>query len=749
METRANYALIGLFTLLVVAAAFLFVYWFAVSDTGRERAQLRLLFQGSVSGLSRGAPVNFNGIRVGEVLDLAISRENPSNVVARVAVDPSTPLRADTTARLEFSGLTGIASVSLSGGDPDAPPLIEPDMTDLPTIVAEPSDFQDLIESARNIARRASDVFDRFDALVAGNDQAIANTVQNVERFSQALADNAPNIDRFLEQVGAAAERIAPLADSLDELSRNVNAVVAAIDAESVARSVENVESFTRTLADSQPQLTQAFDDAAQLVSRLNEAAGGVEETVADVRAFVGALDAAAIDATVTNVRDFSQTLVENREALDRVIGSTATLTENLAQSSQRLDATLANVEGVSETVAANRENIDQVLSQAAQLTSRLNTASETLQGTLGEIDALVASVDPARVESTLANVEAFSQTLAANREGVEAIISNARTLTQTLEGTASRLDGAVGRVDALVSAVDPATVSATLENARAFSQTLADTREDLLATLTEARRIAAAIDPAVLQSTLGNIEGFSQTLAANREAVGRVITNAETLTQNLSETSTRLDGAIGRVETLVGAVDPAAVSQTVENARVFSQTLADNRENVTRALEEIGRIASAIDSERIERVIANVETFSESLGGNADEIDQVIANAVSISEQLDASAGRVDRVLAAAEDFLGTAAGEEGERLFDEIREAAASIRTLADNLDTRTAELSTNLNRFAGPGLQEVRALAEEGRRTLQSIGSAVRSIERDPSQVIFGGEDGGGVREYQGRR
>lgn len=749
METRANYALIGLFTLLVVAAAFLFVYWFAVSDTGRERAELRILFEGSVSGLSRGAPVAFNGIRVGEVTDLTISRENPSIVIARVTVDPTIPLRADTTARLEYQGLTGIASVSLSGGSPDAPPLIEEEMEELPTIRAEPSDFQDLIESARNIARRASDVFDRFDTLVAENDQAIASTVQNVERFSQALADNAPAIDRFLEQVGQAAERIGPLADSLDELSRNVNTVVAAIDAESVARSVENVESFTQTLANSEAQLTQAFADASELVSRLNEAATGVEATVADVRAFVGALDPQAIDATVANVRAFSQTLVDNREELDRVIGSTATLTENLAQSSQRLDATLANVEGVSETVAANRENIDRVLSQAADLTARLNTASETLRSTLTDIDALVAAVDPARVESTLANVEAFSQTLAANRESVDAVIASARSLTQTLEATASRLDGTVGRVDALVSAVDPATVSATLENARAFSQTLADTREDLLATLSEAREIAAAIDPAVVQSTLGNVEGFSQTLAANREAVDRVIANAESLTQTLAQTSTRLDGAIDRVETLVGAVDPAAVSETVENARAFSQTLADNRENVTLALEEIGRIAQAIDSERIERVIANVETFSESLGGNAEEIDQVVANAVSISQQLDASAARVDRVLQAAEDFLGTAAGDEGEALFDEIREAAAAIRTLADNLDARTAELSTNLNRFAGPGLQEVRALAEEGRRTLEDIGRAVRSFERDPSQVIFGGDGGGGVQEYQGRR
>ena len=452
METRANYAIIGLFTLLVVAAAFLFVYWFAASETGRERAEIRIVFEGSVAGLSRGAPVSFNGIRVGEVTDLAISAENPSLVVARVTVDPTVPLREDTTARLEFQGLTGIASVALSGGSPQSEPLLPHEEPGPPTITAEPSDFQDLIESARNIARRASDVFDRFDRLVAQNDRAIADTVQNVEAFSRALAENAPAIDRFLEQVGQAAERIGPLADSLDELSRNVNAVVAAVDSESVARSVANVETFTRTLADSEAQLARAFDDASALVGRLAETATSVEATVADVRAFVAALDPEALDATVANARAFSQTLADNREALAGAIDSTATLTDNLARSSQRLDATLANVEGVSQTVADNRETIDRILNEAGALTTRLSAASQTLQATLADIDGLVGAVDPARVETTLANVEAFSTTLAANRENVDAIVADAQALTRTLEATAGRLDGTVGRVDALVA---------------------------------------------------------------------------------------------------------------------------------------------------------------------------------------------------------------------------------------------------------------------------------------------------------
>ena len=103
--------------------------------------------------------------------------------------------------------------------------------------------------------------------------------------------------------------------------------------------------------------------------------------------------------------------------------------------------------------------------------------------------------------------------------------------------------------------------------------------------------------------------------------------------------------------------------------------------------------------------------------------------------------------MLKAAENFLGSAAGKEGEGMFDEVREAARSIRILADNLDKRTADITTGINRFTGSGLREVEISPSEGRRTLNDIGRAVRSLESNPQQLIFGG--GRGIPEYSGRR
>jgi phospholipid/cholesterol/gamma-HCH transport system substrate-binding protein len=107
METRAPYALIGLFVLAIIGAVFGFVYW--LHDTGGlgERTVYRVRFENTVSGLLTGAGVLFNGIRVGEVTDLKLDPDDPKQVTATIAIVSGTPVRADTHAELEFQGLTG------------------------------------------------------------------------------------------------------------------------------------------------------------------------------------------------------------------------------------------------------------------------------------------------------------------------------------------------------------------------------------------------------------------------------------------------------------------------------------------------------------------------------------------------------------------------------------------------------------------------------------------------------------------
>jgi phospholipid/cholesterol/gamma-HCH transport system substrate-binding protein len=248
METRANYILIGLFTLVVLAAGFGFVYWFSHTGTGSERATYRVLFEGSVAGLRPGASVLFNGIRVGEVIDLRLDPENPKEVAAVVGIEKTVPVRADTRVGLDFQGLTGIASVTLKGGSPTAP-LIAAKDGEIPTIVADPSATKDVTQAIRDVATNAGSVLQRVDALVAENDASLKSIVQNIKSFSGSLVENeaslkeiVANIKGFTATLNNNSERLERIFAGMENLTGETTKDEIIATVRSVRTLAENLE---------------------------------------------------------------------------------------------------------------------------------------------------------------------------------------------------------------------------------------------------------------------------------------------------------------------------------------------------------------------------------------------------------------------------------------------------------------------------------------------------------------------------
>jgi phospholipid/cholesterol/gamma-HCH transport system substrate-binding protein len=186
METRARYALIGLFMLAVIIASFAFVYWLENKGGFGERTAYQIRFGGSTSGLLVGSSVLFNGIRVGEVTGLGLDPEHPEQVVATIGVDPGTPIRSDTQVGIETQGLTGGAVVTLRGGsatDEAVPPQ--------GVLMAPPQAGQDWTQAAR-------DAFQRVDDVLAENSDALQSAITNIDTFAGALARNSDKVDGIL-----------------------------------------------------------------------------------------------------------------------------------------------------------------------------------------------------------------------------------------------------------------------------------------------------------------------------------------------------------------------------------------------------------------------------------------------------------------------------------------------------------------------------------------------------------------------
>jgi len=190
METRARYALIGLFMLAVIAASFAFVYWLENKGGFGQRDYYRLRFDSSVSGLLAGSAVLFNGIRVGEVTGLTLDAAHPEDVVVTIGVVPNTPVRSDTQVGLESQGLTGGAAITLVGGSASAPP---PEATDgeLPLLTAAPGAGQDWASLGREALRKLNDILD-------ANADNLHSAIANFNTFTDVLARNSDRIDGLI-----------------------------------------------------------------------------------------------------------------------------------------------------------------------------------------------------------------------------------------------------------------------------------------------------------------------------------------------------------------------------------------------------------------------------------------------------------------------------------------------------------------------------------------------------------------------
>jgi phospholipid/cholesterol/gamma-HCH transport system substrate-binding protein len=209
METRANYVLIGTFTLAVIAAAFGFVLWFQSLHTSKARTPLRVIFEGPASGLRDGGSVNFNGIRVGEVVSVKL--DNPRRVVALAMIENSAPIRKDTKVGLEFQGLTGVAAISLTGGDDSAPPVPR-DADGVAMLTADPNSLQDVTEAIRGTLQN-------INRVVADNQESVKNSLHNLQTFTDALARNSSKLDDLMGKVDGVMAKADNLMLGLDTLA--------------------------------------------------------------------------------------------------------------------------------------------------------------------------------------------------------------------------------------------------------------------------------------------------------------------------------------------------------------------------------------------------------------------------------------------------------------------------------------------------------------------------------------------------
>ena len=296
MEIRANYVLIGVFSIVCVFAAFLFVLLLAKQQFDLEYSYYEILFDGDVSGLSVGAEVRYNGISVGEVRTIKLHPEDPGKVSVVIQVSADTPVREDSVAYLEAQLLTGVSIVQISGGSPDSPALVAKPGQRYAIIQSGKSSLQELFTGAPDLIAKANILVERLaDIVDTENRESISKTLKNVEVLTSAFADNSEELEAMLKNLSAASEDIASLTEQLDTLAKTANDIldedarVLISEASQAARNfstlaenlddvvVENEDAIADFSQQGLAQLGRLVTEARQLVSTLDRVATRIE----------------------------------------------------------------------------------------------------------------------------------------------------------------------------------------------------------------------------------------------------------------------------------------------------------------------------------------------------------------------------------------------------------------------------------------------------------------------------------------
>ena len=288
METRAHYAAVGAFVLIVVFAAFAAVLWLGRVEFRQNLAPYYIFFKGSVAGLGRGAAVQYNGIPVGRVSDIRVDTDNIGQVEVTVLIDRNlVEIKTDARAYLDTNILSGVSTIQIRGGTQQAAVLqpqpghsraiIKVGQTELEAVKAS---LPELISDLRQTSHHLNELLDDQNRL------AVADSLQNLRTATASFADRSRDVGVLID---------------------NANAAVGELT--SLLRHVDESYSGRGGLKD---QMSQTLKDYRGVAANLSEAARQLNLTVGEIR---------------PGLRDFTQTTLPD---VDDLVGNVQLLAGNL-----------------------------------------------------------------------------------------------------------------------------------------------------------------------------------------------------------------------------------------------------------------------------------------------------------------------------------------------------------------------------------------------------------------------------------
>jgi len=562
METRANYVLIGVFTLAGILGIVGFFLWFARIELDRQFAYYDIRFS-SVSGLSTASDVRFSGLPVGQVVSVGLAPDGDGAILVRVEIDAATPVRTDSVATIEAQGVTGVSFVGIGPGSADAPLLVRGPGEPFPEIESGRSTLQSLSEDAPRLLEEALEITEGLAGLVTEENSArIQRTLTNIEEASDNFSAALEDFSTVTSSVSDFARQIDSFNATLEELTGALSGVLATADDTLVSigtlaeDSRSSLEVLNETLSSTRTLMTEAeryvsgdLSTSTGEVTRVMTALGAQVEVIgADARVMLDALTTTGTTATA-RLTEAEATLAAADSAIARLL-VTLDAVDEAADSFDLL---------MEEDGAALVAEARAAFGQAATVIDRIGAVAETdLPVMISDLRGATATVSRV-VEEVGADLASASGQIDGLTTGAEAMVAQVTATFADANATLSAINGALATGDKALEAA-----------ARAF-----DGADRLI------NEEASAI-VADLRTTIGRLDGAIATVAEDIPAIGTDLQAASEAAEAAFATLDRtLSGIAGPAETFAttGLADYTRLAQE-------ARTLVNNLDALTTQIQ-------------------------------------------------------------------------------------------------------------------------------------------------------------------
>ncbi len=563
METRANFILIGLFTLAGIFGLVGLFVWFARVELDQRFAYYDVRFS-SVAGLSEASDVRFAGLPVGQVVDVRLSPDRDGTVVVRLEVDADTPVRSDSIATIESQGVTGVSFVGIDAGRPDTDLLAPTSDFPVPQITAGQSALQSLTEDAPQLIGEALVVIQEVsDIFGPDNQRRIENILQNAENASESLAVTMEAFAKVPDTVERFTEQVEAFNAILAEVSPEVEALLATADS-----TVGALGSLAR---ESETTVTTANDTLAIAQGTFNEGQRYISEELSDTTY--------ALQTTIEDMRtEIALISYDVRQMLATFNTAGVVATDRLTEAA----VTLATV---NEALL--------IMNDAA---TSVNSASEDFitllddQGTPLLVETRVVLADAA---AAIAVISDAAQT------DLPLIVADIRTATQTASDTiaqvAQDVTAATGRVDGISEAAQNALtqVADTFANANVTLEAVTAAMITGERTLAVAQSTFEGADRLINEDIDGIVAGLEASIASLNGAIGQVSDDIPEISGALRTASASAADAFRSLQTVINNAGPSVAEFTRTGLPLYTRLADETRgliNNLDRLTQQIQR---------------------------------------------------------------------------------------------------------------------------------------------------------------